>query len=230
VEPIETAAATDQALRTLEAEIADTRRHVLRQQAQDGHEKVRLQELWTDLLLDRWSELSLHLPPAANTKTDDESKTIVRSSAWPQLNAVAPGVILGAPRASSPVRVRAAAIDQLTEAGLKCLLEGSPELAVLTPDEASAGGVDVCVLAADRVNAKALGIINLMADYFEVPIVLVADEIAERDLPTLVKFGVKAVLPRVSAIGIRLVDTILATASNTSVPNPDLLSALVGAN
>lgn len=123
------------------------------------------------------------------------------------------------------VRVAIHAPDPITKVGLSTFLNSRPEFTV--SDEGPPRGCDVALLATERVTADVLGIVRHWAETAEVPVVLLANDLRETDLLTLVECRVVAMLRRRSAIGERLVSAIVAANSGGGLLPSDLLGDLL---
>ncbi|PKW18111.1 helix-turn-helix transcriptional regulator [Saccharopolyspora spinosa] len=121
------------------------------------------------------------------------------------------------------VRVAVLAEDPITVAGLASCLKSREELFV-APNPAEA---DVIVFAADRVNAKVLAELRLSAQQVSAPRVLVTNEFNPADVLSAVESRVVAVLPRTSATGSRLTNSVVAAAKGAGTMPPDLLGELL---
>jgi hypothetical protein len=189
-------------LRSLESEITDVRRYIRRYRYPADSEKIWMQLVWIDLLLDHWLALDNNVSQCR----DLQGGTVAK-----------PG---------RPVRVLANAVEPLTLAGLGACLRQAPDLTVVADSEVSSRRVDVCVHATEQVDAEFMRVMQVSARRFEAPAVLVANRIEKSDLGVLAGCGVLAVLPRVAASSGRLVDTVRAVGVDRCVPGPDLLTGL----
>ncbi|MEV7044760.1 hypothetical protein [Amycolatopsis sp. NPDC051061] len=192
-------------LRSLEAELLDVRRYIRRHRSPAEPGRLWLQQLWSDLLLDRWSVLDRRIRRAAAAGRDE------------------PG---GSAVPARPVRALPNAVEPLTLTGLSACLRGAPGLVVVTDQGRSRPAVDVCVHATERVDDAFVEVLRTSARRFDVPAVLVANRIEKADLDVLACCRVRAVLPRVAASSGRLVDTVRAVGAVGRVPGPDLLAEL----
>jgi DNA-binding NarL/FixJ family response regulator len=118
-------------------------------------------------------------------------------------------------------------MDPVTYAGVVSYLEDSSDIEVQQPDQAHGGTPDVCVIVADKFGPEVVQVLRATARRFNTAVVLVINEIEAADVPTAADYQVVAMLPRASAIGERLVSTVLAAAGHGRVPTPDLLEELL---
>ncbi|QKV74004.1 hypothetical protein [Amycolatopsis sp. Hca4] len=193
-------------LRSLEAELLDVRRYIRRHRSPAEPGRLWLHQLWSDLLLDRWSVLD---------------RRIRRSAA-------APDEPNGAAAPARRVRVLPNAVEPLTLTGLSACLRQAPGLLVVGDRGPAHPAVDVCVHATERVDRAFVEALRTSARRFDAPAVLVANRIEKADLNVLARCRVRAVLPRVAASSGRLVDTVQAVGAAGHVPGPDLLAELRG--
>lgn len=122
------------------------------------------------------------------------------------------------------LRVATHAPDPLTQAGITSWLRASPELQVLSDqDDAEAA---VLVVVADVVTQDLLAALARTGDVRTRRIVLIAQHIGERDLPTAVATGVVAALPRAAAKADVLVRTVVQAARTTPGATTEILVAL----
>jgi DNA-binding NarL/FixJ family response regulator len=119
-----------------------------------------------------------------------------------------------------PIVVSLRATDPLTLAGLNVILTSRPELRVIEGDR----GVDVHVLAAHRLDSRAVPMLRKSAAGDSRPGVLVLDEMNEAQLVLAVECRVQAVLPRSAADGEQLARTVVGVATGDGL----LPAALVG--
>ncbi|MDQ7810877.1 hypothetical protein Q5425_44750 [Amycolatopsis sp. A133] len=190
-------------LRSLEAELLDVRRYIRwhRSPAEPG--RLWLQQLWSDLLLDRWSVLDRRIRRSAAAGRDEPD---------------------GPAAPARPVRVLPNAVEPLTLTGLSACLRAAPGLVVV--GDRGHPAIDVCVHATERVDDAFVEVLRTSARRFAAPAVLVANRIEKADLEVLARCRVRAVLPRVAASSGRLVDTVRAVGVAGCVPGPDLLAEL----
>lgn len=193
-------------LRSLESEILEVRRYILEHHSSTDSEKLWMQLVWSDLLLDQWSTVNQKTRQVPSSGRKTKSVT--------------------APRRGRPVRAFPNAAEPLTLAGLGACLEGAPGVVVVRDFVDTTPRIDVCVHAIEQVDADSLYLLEASMQRFDAPAVLVANRIGRGDLDILSFFGVHAVLPRVAASSGRLVDTIRAVGSDRPVPGPDLLAGL----
>jgi DNA-binding NarL/FixJ family response regulator len=123
------------------------------------------------------------------------------------------------------VRVLVQASDPLVRAGLRAYLESRPQLAVAT---GRADEVDVILFVTDRVSTETVTDLRRSAAAVGSPVVLVADDVDERALLTLISCHVVAVLPRHNAVGSRLTPALLGAATGDAMMSPALLGKLLG--
>ncbi|WIX98214.1 hypothetical protein QRX60_29565 [Amycolatopsis mongoliensis] len=193
-------------LRSLESEITDVRRYILRHRSSSDSEKLWMQLVWSDLLLDRWSVVDRRIRDLVSLGQDE------------------PGAV--APGSGRSVRALPNAVEPLSLAGLDACLQGVPDLVVVPASGKPPARVDVCVHATEQVDADFVQALRVSAGRFDAPAVLVTNRIGKADLDVLSSCRVLAVLPRVAASSGRLVDTVRAVGADRRVPGPDLLAGL----
>lgn len=193
-------------MRSLESEINDVRRYIVRHRSCSDSGKLWMQLVWSDLLLDRWSSIE---------KRDREFVSIDQDQ---------PGLVATGPGRS--VRALPNAVEPLSLAGLGACLQGVPGLVLVRDSGKPPPQVDVCVHATEQVDADFMQALRVSARRFDAPVVLVTNRIEKDDLDVLSSCRVLAVLPRVAASSGRLVDTVRAVGANRDVPGPDLLAGL----
>jgi DNA-binding NarL/FixJ family response regulator len=121
------------------------------------------------------------------------------------------------------VRVVIQATDPITYVGLSSFLQSRPEVVVVEHrDEA-----DVQVLSTERVGPEALARLRTSAADGGKPTVLIAGELDESPLLTLVECHVVAILPKNSVTGDQLVDCVVAAAAGNGVMPRDVLGTLL---
>jgi hypothetical protein len=194
-------------LQSLESEIIDVRRYILRNRSSSDIDKVWMQVVWSDLLLDRWSVVAKRVRSLVPIGQDGPGQT--------------------APCSGRSVRALPNAAEPLTLAGLDACLQGVPDLVVVADSGTPSPQVDVCVHATERVDADFVTLLRASAQRFDVPAVVVTNRIDKADLDVLASCRVLAVLPRLSASSGRLVNTVRTVGAHQSVPGPDLLAGLL---
>jgi DNA-binding NarL/FixJ family response regulator len=121
------------------------------------------------------------------------------------------------------VRVVIQATDPITYVGLSSFLQSRPEVVVVEHrDEA-----DVQVMSTERVGPEALARLRTSAADGGRPTVLMAGELDESPLLTLVECHVVAILPKNSVTGDQLVDCVVAAAAGNGVMPRDVLGTLL---
>jgi DNA-binding NarL/FixJ family response regulator len=121
------------------------------------------------------------------------------------------------------VRVVIQATDPITYVGLSSFLQSRPEVVVVEHrDEA-----DVQVMSTERVGPEALARLRTSAADGGKPTVLMAGELDESPLLTLVECHVVAILPKNSVTGDQLVDCVVAAAAGNGVMPRDVLGTLL---
>jgi DNA-binding NarL/FixJ family response regulator len=123
------------------------------------------------------------------------------------------------------VRVALHASDRISLAGLRKCLTARPEVIVSTTPPPT--GCDVVVAAVNRVTAETLAVLRRWKAESSVPVVLVADDLAEADLMNAVECRVVAVIPRRNATADRLLAAVRVAASGGGMLPPDLLGNLL---
>ena len=123
------------------------------------------------------------------------------------------------------VRVVVQAADHLSMAGLTSYLVARDEIEVLDWDQR--GRADVVVVAVDRISPEVLIGLRRVATDIGAPVVLVLDEVGERDVLAAVEHRVVAILPRTAATGAGVLRSVLAAASGGGVMPPSLVAELL---
>lgn len=123
------------------------------------------------------------------------------------------------------VRVVVQSADHLSMAGLTSYLGSRAEIAVLDWDQRARA--DVVVVAVDRIGPEVLTGLRRVATDVGAPVVLVLDEVGEKDVLAAVEYRVVAILPRTAATGERVLRSVLAAASGGGVMPPSLVAELL---
>ncbi|MFI7601488.1 LuxR C-terminal-related transcriptional regulator [Actinoplanes sp. NPDC049681] len=121
-------------------------------------------------------------------------------------------------------RVGVRAADPLIRAGLVALLRGAPQLTVT--DAGDGGRPDVLVVAAGGEAGLAL-LLSRVTREVAAPVVLIADELSPEALLSVVRFRVRAVVPRRSVNAGALVRCVTAVAAGGGVMPPELIGCLL---
>lgn len=126
------------------------------------------------------------------------------------------------------VRVVIQAADPITYVGLSSYLQSRGEVQVVEQRDQA----DVQIISTERVGPEVLAKLRLNAATSGptdtgMPTVLMAGEVGEAPLLTLVECHVVAILPKNSITGDQLVDTVLAAASGNGVMPRDVLGTLL---
>lgn len=123
------------------------------------------------------------------------------------------------------VRVAVQAADHLSMAGLTSYLGSRAEIVLL--DWEQRARATVVVLAVDRIGPEVLSGLRRVAAEVAAPVVLVLDEVGERDVLAAVECRVVAILPRSAATGDRVLRSVMAAASGGGVMPPSLVAELL---
>ncbi|QFZ21377.1 response regulator transcription factor [Saccharothrix syringae] len=123
------------------------------------------------------------------------------------------------------VRVVVQATDHLSMAGLTSYLSSKAEAVLL--DWEQRARADVVVVAVDRIGPEVLNALRRIAGEIGAPVVLVLDEVGEKDVLAAVECRVVAILPRSAATGERVLRSVLAAASGGGVMPPSLVAELL---
>jgi DNA-binding NarL/FixJ family response regulator len=118
------------------------------------------------------------------------------------------------------VHVAAHAPDGLTAAGLTSYLAAQPEITMVP---AGAPQVDVALFVTEQVSAQTIAQLRDFVPDFRVPTVLVADELDERSLLTMVGCHVVGALPRHKASRELVMTSLLAAAAGNGFMTAELL-------
>lgn len=110
-------------------------------------------------------------------------------------------------------------------AGLTSYLGGRAEIEVLDWDQRATA--NVVVVAVDRISPEVLTGLRRVATDIGAPVVLVLDEVGERDVLAAVEHRVVAILPRTAATGAGVLRSVLAAASGGGVMPPSLVAELL---
>lgn len=121
------------------------------------------------------------------------------------------------------LRVAVRTADPLIRAGLVALLRGAPQLTVT--DGGDDERPDVLVVAAAPAGLALL--LSRIARKMGAPVVLIADELTPDALLTVVRFRVRAVVPRRSVSAGALVRCVTAVAAGGGVMPPNLIGGLL---
>ncbi|MEV7043709.1 hypothetical protein [Amycolatopsis sp. NPDC051061] len=191
-------------LRSLESEITDVRRYIRRHQAAADPDRLWMQLVWSDLLLEQWSAVDRR---TRDFRSPESSEREV-------------------PGRRRMIRALPNAVEPLTRVGLGVCLQGAPDLLVVPDSVKPLPQVDVCVYATEQVDDEVIRLLRVSARRFDAPAVLVANRMGKADLDVLAGCRVLALLPRVAACSTRLTDTVRAVATEHRVPGPDLLTEL----
>ncbi|SDH48198.1 DNA-binding response regulator, NarL/FixJ family, contains REC and HTH domains [Lentzea fradiae] len=117
------------------------------------------------------------------------------------------------------------AADHLSMAGLTSYLGSRDEIEVLDWDRRARA--DVVVVAVDRMGPALLTGLRRVAADTGAPVVLVLDEVGEKDVLAVVEHRVVAILPRAAATGERVLHSVLAAASGGGVMPSGLVAELL---
>ncbi|SES29915.1 DNA-binding response regulator, NarL/FixJ family, contains REC and HTH domains [Lentzea xinjiangensis] len=123
------------------------------------------------------------------------------------------------------VRVVVQTADHLSMAGLTSYLGSRAEIEVLDWDRRTRA--HVVVVAADRMGPEVLTELRRVVADAGAPVVLVLDEVGEKDVLAAVEYRVVAILPRTAATGERVLRSVLAAASGGGVMPPSLVAELL---
>ncbi|WP_211269336.1 helix-turn-helix transcriptional regulator [Saccharothrix syringae] len=110
-------------------------------------------------------------------------------------------------------------------AGLTSYLSSKAEAVLL--DWEQRARADVVVVAVDRIGPEVLNALRRIAGEIGAPVVLVLDEVGEKDVLAAVECRVVAILPRSAATGERVLRSVLAAASGGGVMPPSLVAELL---
>lgn len=122
------------------------------------------------------------------------------------------------------IRVALQAVDPLTYAGLTSILQSRAEFTLLRP--AQQAEATVLVVSVERLAPDAIAMLRRSIGA-AVPVVLIASEISETELLTVVEYRVVAVLPRLAVTPERLVDSVFTAASADGKMPPNLVDELL---
>jgi DNA-binding NarL/FixJ family response regulator len=123
------------------------------------------------------------------------------------------------------LRVGVHATDPLSRAGLFELLQSHPEFQLLRSVETMTP--EVLVAALPRFTAESAGVLRRATESSDATVVLITDQLAERDLPTALRCGVAAVLPRAKATSERLARYVSTVADGGGIMPPHLVGGLL---
>lgn len=123
------------------------------------------------------------------------------------------------------VRVVVQAADHLSMAGLTSYLGSRAEIVILEWEQRARA--DVVVVAVDRIGPEVLTGLRQVATDVGAPVVLVLDEVGEKDVLAAVEYRVVAILPRSAATGERVLRSVLAAVSGGGVMPPNLVAELL---
>jgi DNA-binding NarL/FixJ family response regulator len=115
--------------------------------------------------------------------------------------------------------------EPMTQVSLTSYLRSRPEVQVL--EKAEAEQSDVAILSTEKLTPDVMNRLREMSAQYPVPTVLVANELADAPLLSVVECGVVAILPRSTATGDQLVDGIMTAAAGRAVMPRDTLSRLL---
>ncbi len=110
-------------------------------------------------------------------------------------------------------------------AGLTSYLGSRAEIVLL--DWEQRVRANVVVVAVDRIGPEVLSGLRRIAAEGPAPVVLVLDEVGERDVLAAVECRVVAILPRSAATGDRVLRSVMAAASGGGVMPPSLVAELL---
>ncbi|MGO4634459.1 response regulator transcription factor [Streptomyces sp. 2RAF24] len=131
------------------------------------------------------------------------------------------------------VAVTVHATDPLSRAGLISHLQHQPSIEVVPehtadePGEPQTGTPSVAVMLADRIDEPATTELRRVLRGGDQRVVLVAGELREPDLLTVVEYGVRAILWRHQATEQRLLNAVHSAARGDGELPPDLISRLL---
>lgn len=126
----------------------------------------------------------------------------------------------------NPLPVSVVAPDLVLDAGIRSTLHGSPDVALVLPDETAR----VAVVAVDRVDDTALELVGATSRQQHRPkVVVVATEVVPAEARRAIALGVRGLLRRREASTDRLVRTVLTSAAGSCTVPADLLDPLLGA-
>jgi DNA-binding NarL/FixJ family response regulator len=122
------------------------------------------------------------------------------------------------------VRVVIQATDPITYVGLSSYLQSHGEVVVVDRDQA-----EVQIISTERVGPEVLAKLRNSAAATDggLPTVLMAGEVGDAPLLTLVECHVVAILPKNSITGDQLVDCVLAAAAGNGIMPRDVLGTLL---
>ncbi|QQQ74691.1 response regulator transcription factor [Saccharothrix sp. 6-C] len=115
------------------------------------------------------------------------------------------------------------ATDAITRAGVTAALRPRPEIRLVGPDERA----PVALVVLDRLDGEAQALLRRLQAPGGAGIVLVAGDIADQELLTVVSSGVSAVIRRGDATADALVRLVKATAAGHGALPADLLGRLL---
>ncbi|WP_367139081.1 response regulator transcription factor [Saccharothrix sp. HUAS TT1] len=110
-------------------------------------------------------------------------------------------------------------------AGLTSYLGARAEVVLLDWDQRARA--DVVVAAVDRIGPEVLTGLRRVAADVGSPVVLVLDEVGDKDVLAAVECRVVAILPRAAATGERVLRSVLAAASGGGVMPPAMVAELL---
>jgi DNA-binding NarL/FixJ family response regulator len=122
------------------------------------------------------------------------------------------------------VYVAAHASDRLTFAGLHAYLTARPETILVAAD---APRVDVALFVTGEVSSRTISELRDFVPGFRIPTVLVADELDERAMLTVVGCHVVGALPRRTATSELVLRSLLAAAAGDGFMTGELLGKLL---
>jgi DNA-binding NarL/FixJ family response regulator len=117
------------------------------------------------------------------------------------------------------------ASDPLSHAGVVRLLQSRREIVLRHGDRPE--DVDVLVVCCERPTNDVVGQLRRAAAESGAPVVLIADEVTESELLTVVGCRVVAILPRAAVTADRIVRSVLAAAAGGGVMPPSLVGELL---
>jgi DNA-binding NarL/FixJ family response regulator len=122
------------------------------------------------------------------------------------------------------VRVAVQTSDPMSHVGLSSFLGSRRELTVVDGAE---DRPDVVVFSTDHLSSDAMARLRQTAADFGKPTVLMTGDLGEAPLLTVVECHVVAILPKKTATGTQLVDSVLAAAEGNGVMPRDVLGKLL---
>lgn len=123
------------------------------------------------------------------------------------------------------------ATDPLSRAGVVSHLRHSPSVEVQSRSRERDGLVPaatVAVMLVDRIDEQSAAELRRVLRGGEQRVVLIARELREPDLLTVVEYGVRAIVWRHQATGESLVKAVMQAADGEGVLPPDLISRVLG--